>query len=143
MATKPKDIEEASEILGKPVETGIWCTRFRHRWYHEGTGTELDLLMLPVVIWYLVFKRNPKQETGPVFVVLSENELVFFAGSDGIFRRHITHVSERRSLDDVVNIIFDNSNQTSLRFMCKESAEILLYYSGSQLELERFVSLST
>ena len=152
MPKRLTDTAAATEILGEPVEVGIWLSRFRYRWYHEllsGTGTELDLilvvLLLPVVLvrWLVQSSSGRNQETGPVFAVLTNSEIVFFAGREGFYRRHITRIYNRRTLDDIATIAIDNSKQTPVRFVCVDSPEILLYYQGPRLALEKFISLST
>ena len=150
MARKLTDVETASEMLGEPVEDGVWFTRFKQRWYHDlSTGTELDLIVVvllsPVILWYWLFRNNgkTKAETGPVFAVLTDSEIVFFAGNEGIFRRHFTHVSDRRDLNDIKTIACDNSRQSHVRFICTSAPEISLYYSGPRLKLDEFVSRST
>jgi hypothetical protein len=147
---KQTDIDAASEMLGETVEAGIWLSRYRHRWYHElSTGTELDLifvvLLLPVILvrWAVQGGSNRSKETGPVFAATTENGIVFFAGNEGVFRRHITHVYDRKEFDDITRITCDNSMQTPVRFVCDASPDVLLYYQGPRLALEEFISRST
>ena len=150
MARKVTDEEAAAELLDTPIEVGIWLSRIRHRWYHDlSSGTELDfifiILLSPVIVWHWLFRRgsNQPEEIGPVFVALTENEIVLFVGSDGIFRRHIKRIYERRDVDDISVTLIDHIRQPCVRFVSCGNLDIKLYYQGPRLKLEEFVSKAT
>ena len=150
MAGKLTDIKAATEILGAPVEHGLWLSRFRPRWFDGfSTGTELDLLLvlllLPFLFWHWAFsgKSGRHKETGPVFAAVSADDLILFSGRDGVFRRRIESIELKQPISDVTRIIYNNSNQTSVRFRFTESPDVLLYYHGSRQDLMELVSRAT
>ena len=148
--SKSKLINSASEILGETVEAGVWLVRKPARWYHGiSSGTELDLvfvvLALPLILWRKITRPagESKVETSPVFCALTESELVFFHATEGIFKPGLKDVYQRRNINDVLSCAYNSQNDKDLRITFSDSTEVLLYYSGPYLDVERFVSLLT
>lgn len=148
MSKKSNLINTASEILGAPVEAGVWLVRKPARWYHGiSSGTELDLvvavLALPYLVWRKVTRptRQSEAETGPVFCVIAESQLVFFRATEGIFKPGLKDEYDRRDIGDVLSCVYNAGNDNGLRITFSDSTEVLLYYSGPHLDVERFVSL--
>jgi len=150
VSNKLSDIESASEILGSPVEYGIWLLRRRPRWFDgASTGTELDLVLLvvllPFIFWRWAFseKSGRQESTGPVFAAFSNDDLILFCGRDGFWRRRITSVELKRPLDELARVNIYTSKQTPVTFRFTGSPDTVLYYNGPRRALEEFVSRVT
>jgi len=140
------ELETAQNAIGEPVEAGLWLRRERHRWYHDiSSGTELDLILLalamPFVIWNFLF-RDPrkKKRTGPVYVALTSTQLVFFDATDGIIRRGLKEIYDRRDLDDVGVCLM---NGKILQIILSDSDRLMLHFDGPHSEIEAFVAKAT
>ena len=131
------------------MESGLWLTRIPDRWYHHiSSGTELDIVIglvaLPFIACrWLLNAGKPKIERGPVFCGLTENQVVFFDATEGIFRRGLKRLYDRRKIEDVVSCTFSHSNQKQFRIEFSDGTIELLCYSGPYLELEEFISKLT
>ena len=150
MNSNSNEINAASDVLGAPIATGLWLNRIRHRWWHNfSTGSELDLLfllfLLPLILWKWLTKTLPKHgdETGPIFCVVTENELVLFNASEGIFKRGLKEIFDRRPLNEITSCDFYANRGKQLRLAFSDSTEITLYYSGPLREVETFISHAT
>ena len=133
-------------MLGEPVETGLWLTRIPDRWYHHiSSGTELDLVFVVLALPFIACRSllnagKPKIERGPVFCALTENQVVFFLATEGIFRRGLKREYDRRNIEDVVSCTFRPANRKQFRIDFSDGTKTLLCYSGPHLELEAFIS---
>jgi len=143
-----KLVDAAAEILGAPVEAGVWLDRYPSRWYHNlSSGTELDLVFVVLAMPYLLWQKiarptsDLEAETGPVFCVITESQLVFFSATEGFFKPGLKDEYDRRDVRDVLSCVYNVRNDKDLHIKFSDSTEVLLYYCGPHLDVERFVSL--
>ena len=150
LASTLNEIKIASQTLGEEVLAGLWLSRIRPRWWHgASSGTELDLilviLLLPFIAWHWLWRssRQPKIEQGPVFCAVTKNQLVMFDATEGIFRRGLKDIFDRRDLGEIASCTFHAEIGRQLRLEFSDSTQLLLYYSGPSQELETFISKTT
>ena len=150
MSSTSNEIKLASQTLGEEVQAGLWLSRIRPRWWHGvSSGTELDLILVVLLLPFLVLHRlwrsskKPQIEHGPVFCAVTENQLVMFRATEGIFRRGLKDIFDRRDLSELASCTFHAERGGQLRMEFSDSTEMLLYYSGPYQELEAFISKTT
>lgn len=140
------ELESAAVAIGEPVEAGLWLQREPSRWWDGfSTGTELDLILvvflLPFILWHYLFRdQREKPQIGPLYLALTSNQLVFFDATEGVFRRAIKDIYDRRDLDDWEVYLMDGKK---LQIAFSDADRLMLYFNGPQSELEAFVSKAT
>ena len=140
------ELESAAAAIGEPVDAGLWLQRKPSRWWDcFSTGSELDLifvvLLLPIILWQYLFRnQRERQQIGPIYLALTSNQLIFFAATEGIFKRGLKNIYDRRDLDDV-DVYMMNGKKLQIAF--SDSDRLILHFEGPQSELEAFVSKAT
>ena len=78
--------------------------------------------------------------TGPVYLALTSNQLIFFAATEGVFRRGLKDIYDRRDLDNLDVYLMEGKK---LQIAFSDADRLMLYFNGPRSELEVFVSKAT
>ena len=140
------ELEAAATAIGEPVEAGLWLQRGPRRWWDGfSTSSELDLalvaLLLPFILWHYVFRNHrDRKRVGPLYLALTSSQLIFFDATEGVFRRGLKDIYDRRDLDDLDVYLMDGKK---LQIAFSDADRLMLYFNGPHSELEAFVSKAT
>lgn len=122
-------LEEAAEILGCNAKSGIWLSTRLPVWHlclGSLTGTLFDLVLIaatiPIAALVVVFRRfrpgklSWNDYRGPVYGVLTSDEIVFLSALSSLFpRKPLSGVLLRRPRSSLVQCASDQGKVT-IRF---------------------------
>jgi hypothetical protein len=147
-------LEEASEILGCNADRGIWLSTHYPLWpWCLGTlpGSIFDLLVVAAVIpiallVVAVRRRRPRNVPwndyrGPVFCVLTSDEVVFLSAVSSLFpRKPLSAILLRRPRSALVECGCEVANSSRVTFRFDNGFCAELYIADSSDSFDSFRS---